>query len=151
MIPWTAALQASLSFTISQHGLVIQSCLTLCDPMDCNHQTLVHGNFPGKNTGEGCHALLQRIFPTQGLNPGLPHCRHSPYCTISQSLLKIMSLVCGAIQSSHPLPPPFSSFPQSFPASGAFPMSQLFASGSQNISASASTSVLPMNITVDFL
>ena len=30
---------------------------------------------PGKNTGEGCHALLQGIFPTQGSKPGLPHCR----------------------------------------------------------------------------
>ena len=30
---------------------------------------------PGKNTGVGCHALLQRIFPTQGSNPGLLHCR----------------------------------------------------------------------------
>ena len=40
---------------------------------------------------------------------------------------------------------PFSSCPQSFPASGSFPMSQLFASGGQNIRVSASTSVLPMN------
>ena len=32
-------------------------------------------NSPGKNTGVGCHALLQGIFPTQGLNPGLLHCR----------------------------------------------------------------------------
>ena len=32
-------------------------------------------NSPGKNTGVGCHALLQAIFPTQGWNPGLPHCR----------------------------------------------------------------------------
>ena len=30
---------------------------------------------PGKNTGVGCHSLFQRIFPTQGLNPGLLHCR----------------------------------------------------------------------------
>ena len=29
---------------------------------------------PGKNTGVGCHSLLQGIFPTQGLNPGLLHC-----------------------------------------------------------------------------
>ena len=29
----------------------------------------------GKNTGMGCHFLLQGIFPTQGLNPGLPDCR----------------------------------------------------------------------------
>ena len=35
----------------------------------------VHGDSPGKNTGVGCYAFLQRIFPTQGLNPGLPHCR----------------------------------------------------------------------------
>ena len=40
---------------------------------------------------------------------------------------------------------PFSSFPQSFPASGSFPMSQLFTSGCQNIGASASASVFPMN------
>ena len=31
-------------------------------------------NFPGKNIGVGCHFLLQRIFPTQGWNLGLPHC-----------------------------------------------------------------------------
>ena len=30
---------------------------------------------PGKSTGVGCHFLLQGIFPTQGSNPGLPHCR----------------------------------------------------------------------------
>ena len=40
---------------------------------------------------------------------------------------------------------PFSSCPQSFPALGAFPMSQLFASGGQSIGVTASTSVLPMN------
>ena len=40
---------------------------------------------------------------------------------------------------------PFSSCPQSFPASGSFPMGQLFASGGQRIGVSASTSVLPMN------
>ena len=41
---------------------------------------------------------------------------------------------------------PFSSYPQSFPASESFQMSQLFASGGQSIGVSASTSVLPMNI-----
>ena len=34
---------------------------------------------PGKNTGVGCHALLQGIFPIQGSNPGLPHCRRILY------------------------------------------------------------------------
>ena len=56
--------------------LVAQSCLILCDPMDCSPPgSSVHGDSPGKNTGVGCHALLQGIFPTQGSNPGLLHCR----------------------------------------------------------------------------
>ena len=36
-------------------------------------------DFPGKNTGVGCHFLLQRTFPTQGLNLGLLHCRQMLY------------------------------------------------------------------------
>ena len=52
-----------------------QSCPTLCNPMDCNMPgSSAHGDSPGKNTGVGCHVFLQRIFPTQGSNPGLPHC-----------------------------------------------------------------------------
>ena len=39
--------------------LVAQSCLTLCNPMDCSLPgSSVHGDSPGKNTGLGCHALL---------------------------------------------------------------------------------------------
>ena len=34
---------------------------------------------PGKNTGVGSFSLLQGIFPTQGLNPGFPHCRQILY------------------------------------------------------------------------
>ena len=46
-----------------------QSCLTLCDTMDCNPPgSSVHGDSPGKNTGVSCHALLQGIFLTQGSN-----------------------------------------------------------------------------------
>ena len=59
---------------------VVQSCLTPCDLMDCSLPgSSVHGIFPGKNTGVGCYFLLQEIFPTQGLNPGLPHCRQVLY------------------------------------------------------------------------
>ena len=55
--------------------LVAQSCPTLCNSVDCSPQgSSVHGDSPGKNTGVGCHALLQGIFPSQGSNPGLPHC-----------------------------------------------------------------------------
>ena len=54
---------------------VAQSCLTLCDPVDCS--LLNPWDFPGKSTAVGCHFLLQRIFPTQGSNLGLPHCRQT--------------------------------------------------------------------------
>ena len=47
-----------------------------CDPMDCSPPgPSVLGDSPGKNTGVCCHAVLQGIFPTQGMNPGLLHCR----------------------------------------------------------------------------
>ena len=44
------------------------------------YQLLRPWGFPGKSTGVGCHFLLQEIFPTQGLNPGLLHCRQMLYC-----------------------------------------------------------------------
>ena len=48
----------------------LQSCPTLCNPMDCSPPgSSLHS--PGKNTGVGGHGLLQGIFPTQGLNPDL--------------------------------------------------------------------------------
>ena len=51
------------------HVKLLQSCLTFCDPMDCSPpDSSVLWDSPGKNTGVGCHALLQGIFPTQGLN-----------------------------------------------------------------------------------
>ena len=60
--------------------LVTQECPTLCDPMDCSPlASSLHGDSPGKNTGVGCHALLQGTFPTQGWNAGLPHCRRILY------------------------------------------------------------------------
>ena len=60
--------------------LVVLSCPTLCDLMDRSPPgSSVHGDSPGKNIGVGCHSLLQGIFPTQGLNPGLPHCRQILY------------------------------------------------------------------------
>ena len=47
-----------------------QMCLTLCNPMDC---LLCLWDFPGKNTGVGCHFLLQGIFLTQESNLCLLH------------------------------------------------------------------------------
>ena len=82
---WSTLLNIPLSndFQVEFHSnqiicvhLVAQLCLTLCDPMNCSPQgSSFHGGSPGKNTGVGCHALLQGIFSTQESNPGLPHCR----------------------------------------------------------------------------
>jgi len=47
----------------------IVACTKLLHPRD----------FQGKNTGVGCHFLLQGIFPTQGSNPGLLRCRQILY------------------------------------------------------------------------
>ena len=43
------------------------------------HQSPLKWDSPGKSTGVGCHFLLQGIFPTQGSNPDLPHCRQMLY------------------------------------------------------------------------
>ena len=68
--------------------LVTQSCLTLCDPMDCSPPGLsVYEDSPGKNTGVGYHALLQGIFPTQGLSPALLHRKRILYCVSHQGSL----------------------------------------------------------------
>ena len=54
------------------------SCPTLCDPHGLLLARLLRPwDSPGKNNGVGCHFLLQGIFPTQGLNPGLPHWRQT--------------------------------------------------------------------------
>ena len=76
------------------------------------------------------HELQHARLPCPSLSPGV--CSSS--CPLSQW--------CHPAISSSVIP--FSSCPQSFPASGSFPMSQLFASGGQGIGASAS--VLPVNI-----
>ena len=63
---------------------------------------------------------------------------------------RVCSNSCPLSQRSHPTVSssvvPFSSCPQSFPASGSFPVSRVFTSGGQSIGALASASVLPMNI-----
>ena len=66
--------------------------------------------------------------------------------TVSQSLLRFMSTESVMLSNHLILCCPLSSSPQSFPASGSFPVSWLFTSGGQIIGASASATVLPMNI-----
>ena len=78
---------------------VAQSCLTLFNPVDCS---------PGQNTGVGSFPLLQVIFPIQGSNPGLPHCRlilyqlshlgspYSSYCHVNK---KQVYHLCSLLKS----------------------------------------------------
>ena len=78
------------------------------------------------------HGLQHARLPCSSLSPGAcsSSCPLNQWChpTISSSVV------------------PFSSFPQSYPASGSSPMSQFFTSGSQSIGVSASASVPPMHI-----
>ena len=77
--PWTTRGETlHLLRTYTHHCcLVTQPCPTLCNSMACSPPgSSVHGDSPGKDTGVGCHALLQGIFPTQGSNPGLCHLLH---------------------------------------------------------------------------
>ena len=59
---------------------VLSRVRLFCDPVDCDPPgSSAHGISPGKNAGVGCHFLLQGIFPTQGLNPRVLHCRQILY------------------------------------------------------------------------
>ena len=61
----------------------------------------VHGDSPGQNTGVSC-LLLEGIFPTQGLNPGLPHCRHIFYCLNHQGSPRTMEWVTELLRFTPP-------------------------------------------------
>ena len=72
--------QRPFTATRKSESEVAQSCPTLCNAMDCSlPDSSCPWDSPGKNTGVGCHFLLQGSFPTQGLNPGPLHCRQILY------------------------------------------------------------------------
>ena len=75
-------------------SVLSQSHPNLCNPMDYSPPgSSLHGDSSGKNTGAGCHALLQGIFPTQGLNPGFPPCRQILYHLNHQGSPRILALI----------------------------------------------------------
>ena len=56
---------------LTMHATSLQSCLTLCDPMDCSPSaSSVHADSSGKNTGVGCHALLLGDLSNPGIVAG---------------------------------------------------------------------------------
>ena len=77
----------------------LQSCPTLHDPMTA--RLLCPWDSPGKNTGVGCHALLQGSFLTQELNQGLLHCRQILSCLSHREALEYWSgLLCPPSRGS---------------------------------------------------
>ena len=73
-----------ISFTESESHSVLSNSLRL-------HGVYHPWNSPGQNTRVGSLSLLQGIFPTQGLNPGLPHCRWILYQLSHKGSPKILS------------------------------------------------------------
>ena len=95
-----------------------------------------------KESAQFSHSVMSDSLQPHGLQNARPPCQ-SPTPRVYWSSCPLSWWWHPTISSSVI---PFSSCPQSFPASGSFPVSQFFASGGQNIGVSASTSVLPMNI-----
>ena len=74
-----------------------QLCLTLCDPMDCSLPgSSVHGILQARILG--CHFLLQRIFPTQRLNPYLLHWQEDSLPLSHQESYSLLQLPDSAIR-----------------------------------------------------
>ena len=71
--------------------LVIQTCVTLRLQAPQPARFLCTWNSPVKNTGVGCHFLLQEILPTQGSNPGLLHYRKIPYHLSQQGSFQLQN------------------------------------------------------------
>ena len=83
--------------------LVTQSCPTLQFHRLQLIRLLCPWNSLGKNTGVGCHSLLQKIFPTQALNSGPLHCRQFLYRLNNRSNLEKPFLDSTVPTSCYPL------------------------------------------------
>ena len=81
-----------MKLSVNIHILCYASLhLTLCNFMKFSPpDSSVHEDSPCKNSGVGCHALLQGISLTQGLSPGLPHCRQILYRVSHQGSPRIL-------------------------------------------------------------
>ena len=65
---------------VKSQSEVIQSCLTFCDPINCSPPgSSIHGIFQVRAPERVAISFIQGIFPIQGSNPALPHCRQKLY------------------------------------------------------------------------
>ena len=74
------------------------------------HELYSPWNSPGQNTGVGCLSLLQGIFPTQGLNPGLLHCRRILYQLSHKENLRMLEWVAFPFSKGSSWPRNWSGF-----------------------------------------
>ena len=106
--PWSPA---GRHFTIwaTRESLKSESCSVMLDSL-WPHGLYSPWNSPGQNTGAGSSSLLQGIFPIQGLNPGLPHCRQILYqlshgytlnSVITSNFNSSIFLISGILPSDH--------------------------------------------------
>ena len=85
---------AAVPFSRKGRVKVIQSCPNLC-----SHGLHSPWNSPGQNMGVGSLSLLQEIFPTQGSNPGLPHCGRILYQLSHRGIPTILEWVAFPFSS----------------------------------------------------
>ena len=91
MQPWK---DTYLFSQVGEMKCAVLSRSVVSDSLTVAHQApLSIGDSPGKNISVGCHALLQGIFPTQGSDPGLPHCRWILYQLSHQGNPRILEWV----------------------------------------------------------
>ena len=76
-----------------EHSVCVCESHSVVSDSLCPHGQYSAWNSPGQNTGVGSLSLLQGIFPTQGLNPGLLHCRHILYQLSHQGSPRILEWV----------------------------------------------------------
>ena len=88
---WVGRTQAFKAGKLFNLILKTYVSMCVCETLSCVRLVATPGtialcpwNSPGSSTRVGKHSLLQRIFPTQGLNPGLLHCRQILYCLSHQ-------------------------------------------------------------------
>ena len=116
----------------------INTCICMAESLRCSPETITTLLIVYQSVQFSCSVVFDSLRPheLQHARPPCPTPRvHSDSCPLSQWCHPTIS--CPVV--------PFSSCPQSLPASGCFPMSQLFTWGGQSIGVSVSASVLPMN------
>ena len=105
-LPTSSVLSSLLLWPIKGNSLPVcvcskslQSCPTLCNSVHCSPpSSSVRGDSPGKNTGAGCHALLQGICPIQRSNPHLSHLLHRQAASLPLESPRKLPLTCRTSQ-----------------------------------------------------